>query len=187
MLVMAVTLITGNLKDCQTKELILLEHPIIVLLKNFDYYSTKTRVEFGGSCLKQGNVTFNHENAVNIYNAYEISKAANVSKYSSDDNYTTLQNALFWAVSLTKNADFDKYKYSGYGIGFDRRLSFSFPGGGVGQNAILFGVDMSSSTKIDNGKKDILVLGKGPTQGLEHEVMMFWWLLMNWKTLRYWM
>ena len=32
---------------------------------------------------------------------------------------------------------------------------------------------MSSSIKIDNGKKDILVLGKGPTQGLEHEVMMF--------------
>ena len=29
---------------------------------------------------------------------------------------------------------------------------------------------MSSSTKIDNRKKDILVLGKGPTQGLEHEL-----------------
>ena len=27
---------------------------------------------------------------------------------------------------------------------------------------------MSSSTKIDNRKKDILVLGKGPTQELEH-------------------
>ena len=26
---------------------------------------------------------------------------------------------------------------------------------------------MSSSTKIDNRKKHILVLGKGPTQGLE--------------------
>ena len=33
---------------------------------------------------------------------------------------------------------------------------------------IFFGVDMSSSTKIDNRKKDILILGKGPTQGLEH-------------------
>ena len=31
-----------------------------------------------------------------------------------------------------------------------------------------FGVDMSSSTKIDNRKKDILILGKGPKQGLEH-------------------
>ena len=27
---------------------------------------------------------------------------------------------------------------------------------------------MSFSTHIDNKKKDILVLGKGPTQGLEH-------------------
>ena len=27
---------------------------------------------------------------------------------------------------------------------------------------------MNSSTKIDNRKKDILILGKGPTQGLEH-------------------
>ena len=27
---------------------------------------------------------------------------------------------------------------------------------------------MSSSTKVDNRKKDILILGKGQTQGLEH-------------------
>ena len=27
---------------------------------------------------------------------------------------------------------------------------------------------MSSSVHIDNNKKDILVVGKGPTQGLEH-------------------
>ena len=80
----------------------------------------------------------------------------------------TLENCLFGAVSLTKNADIDKYKYSGYGIGFDRHGSFSFPGTGLGRNVIIFGVDMSSSTKIDNRKKDILILGKGPTQGLEH-------------------
>ena len=29
---------------------------------------------------------------------------------------------------------------------------------------------MSSSSKIDNRKKDILILGKGATQGLEHTV-----------------
>ena len=38
----------------------------------------------------------------------------------------------------------------------------------VGRNIIIFGVDMSSSTKIDNRKKYILILGKGPAQGLEH-------------------
>ena len=36
------------------------------------------------------------------------------------------------------------------------------------KNVIIFGVDMSSSSYIDNKKKDILILGKGPTQGLEH-------------------
>ena len=66
---------------------------------------------------------------------------------------------------MTKNTDVDKH--SGYGIGFDRRSSFSFPSSGFGQNVLIFGVDMSSSAHIDNKKKDILVLGKGPTQGLE--------------------
>ena len=54
---------------------------------------------------------------------------------------------------LTKNADIDKYGYSGYGIGFDRRGEFSFSGGGYGQNVIIFGVDMSSSIQIDNKKR----------------------------------
>ena len=53
---------------------------------------------------------------------------------------------------MTKNTDINKYKYSGYGIGFDRQGNFSFPGNGLGRNVIIFGVDMSSSTKIDNKK-----------------------------------
>ena len=40
--------------------------------------------------------------------------------------------------------------------------------GGFGSNVIIFGVDMSSSAHVDNKKKNILILGKGPTQGLEH-------------------
>ena len=127
------------------------------------YDGTKTIAEFNGSCLKQDKITYNHGKVVNIYLVYEI-----VGGYSSDDNYPTLQNALSGAIKLTKNADIDKYGYSGYGIGFDRRSSFSFPGGGFGQNAIVFGVDKSSPTKTDNGRKDILILEKGPTQGLEH-------------------
>ena len=99
---------------------------------------------------------------VNIYIVYELGAS------TSNDNAATLKNCLFCAVTLTKNADIDKYGYSGYGIGFDRISSFSFPGGGFGQNAIVFGVDKSSPTKTDNGRKDILILEKGPTQGLEH-------------------
>ena len=132
---------------------------------NLDYYGTKIRVEFNGSCLKQDSVTFSHKEVVNIYIVYEISKTFNI----SDD--PTLENCWFGAVSLTKNADIDKYKYSGYGIGFDRHGSFSSLGIGLDRNVIIFGVDMSSSTKIDNRKKDILILGKELTQGLSAEKM----------------
>ena len=75
---------------------------------NLDYYGTKTRVEFNGSCLKQDSVTFNRGKVVNIYIVCEISKSINIS------DYPTLENWLFGAVSLTKNADINNYKYSGY-------------------------------------------------------------------------
>ena len=45
---------------------------------------------------------------------------------------------------------------------------FSHASGGTGRNCIIFGVDVSSSTKIDNKKEDI---GKGRTQGLEHTLL----------------
>ena len=84
---------------------------------------------------------------VNIYIVYELRTS------SSNINDPTLKNCLFVAVTLTKNADIDKYRYSGYGIGFDRRSSFPFPGGGFGQNIIIFGADMNSSIHIDNKGK----------------------------------
>ena len=40
-------------------------------------------------------------------------------------NRFTLKNCLLGSVNLTKTADPDKYKYSGYGIGFDFRSEFS--------------------------------------------------------------
>ena len=35
------------------------------------------------------------------------------------------QNVLFFLLIFSKNADFDKYKYYGYGVGFDAPKSFS--------------------------------------------------------------
>ena len=37
----------------------------------------------------------------------------------------------------------------------------------MGKNVIIFRSDMSSPVQIDNKKKDISVLGQGPTQGLD--------------------
>ena len=129
------------------------------------YYPSKIRVKFTRSCLEQDKVTFNHGKVVNIYIVYELGVS------TSSDSDPTMKNCLFGAVTLTKNADIDKYTYSGYGIGFDRRSSFSFPGSGFSQNIIIFGVDMNSSSHVDNKGKDILIPGKGPTQGLgEHSL-----------------
>ena len=119
------------------------------------------KIKFTGSCFKQLSHILTHENIVNIHIVYELAAS------SSHDSNPTIKNCLFGAVTLTKNADIEKYKYSGYGIGFDRRSSFSFPSGGFSQNVLIFGADMSTSIHIDNKKKDILMLGRGPTQGLE--------------------
>ena len=53
-------------------------------------------------------------------------------------------------------------------IGFGRTGFFSHPSEGSGKNVMIFGVDMSSTTQTDNRRKDILILGKGPAQGLEY-------------------
>ena len=111
---------------------------------NLNYYGTETRVEFYGSCLKQDKGIFNHGKVVNIYFVYETVKVVNISKYS-----------------LTKNEDINKYKYCGYGTGFDGRSRFSHPSSGDGQNVTIFGVDVSSSTKIDNRKKIFWGEGEG--------------------------
>ena len=103
-----------------------------------------------------------HGGMVNVYIVYGITNNLNVS------SYPTLENCLFGAVKWTKSADIKKHGYSNHGIGFDRHGFFSHPSGGTGKNIRIFGADMSSSTKIDNRKKYILILCKGLTQRLEH-------------------
>ena len=98
---------------------------------DLDDYGTRTRVEFNGSCFKQDKVTFNNGKLVNIYIVFEISKSINIS------DYPTIEDCLFGAVSLAKNADIDKYKYCGYGIGFDRHGIFSSSGFVLGRNVII--------------------------------------------------
>ena len=98
---------------------------------------------------------------VNIYIVYALKSTLN---YNED---ITLENCLFGAVKLTKNAGNSKHKYFGYGIGFDGKRAFSHPSDGFGNDEIIFGVDMSSSEHVDNKEKDTLILGEGPTQGLD--------------------
>ena len=143
-----------------------------------NYYDTKMRVKFTGSCLKQSTASYTHRKVVNIYIVYELGAS------SSNVNDPTLKNCLFGAVTLTKKVDIDKYGYSVYGIGFDRRGSFSLPSGGFGQNVLIFGVDVSFHAHIDNKKKDILVWGIGPTQGSEHTLTAEKMLSINFTVIK---
>ena len=126
------------------------------------YATNKIRRGFDGGCLKQVQSIIPLKEIVNIYVVYKITNNFNIV------DYLIQENCLFGAVKLTKSDNIDKHGHSGYGIGFDRHGSFSFPGTGLSRNVIISRVDMASS-KIDK-KKDILILRKGPTQGLEHRL-----------------
>ena len=70
------------------------------------YDGTKIKVSFDRSCLKQDKFTFNHGKIVNIYIVYKIIRIANIN--GDRDSNLTVENCLFGAVTLTKNADIDK-------------------------------------------------------------------------------
>ena len=69
-------------------------------------------------------------------------------------------NCLFGFVKLTKNADLDKCKHTGYSIEFHCRSEFLFTDGRYGKNVITFGTDMRSSAHANNKGKDTLIQQK---------------------------
>ena len=73
------------------------------LTPELDYYGTKTRVKFNGSCLQQSNISYTHNTIVNPYIVYGFGAS------SSHNNDLTLKSCLSGAVTLTKNADIDEY------------------------------------------------------------------------------
>ena len=129
------------------------------------YYGDKVRWRFTGNVLTKRTATYSHQKVVYLFLVYEMTD------FHSISSYPTLPNAPFEAAKLTKNVDVDKYKYFGFWIGFDGHGSNLHQSEGDGKNVIIFAVDMSSSTNIDNKKKDILILGKGPTKSFgEHSL-----------------
>ena len=61
---------------------------------------------------------------VHLYNSYTLGPQ---SRNLNTD--FALGNCLFESVKLTKNPDLDKYRYNGYGIGFDSCSEFSLSDG----------------------------------------------------------
>ena len=128
---------------------------------NFVDHHVLPDINFNGHCLTKNNISI-PKKVINLYISYTL--GPQLRNLNTD---FTLGNCLFWSVKLTKNSDLDKYKYCGYGIGFVSRSKFSLPDGSMGRNVIIFGVYLNSSVHIHNEGKDILILGEGPTQGLD--------------------
>ena len=76
-------------------------HVITNSIHNLSFFGTKSRVEFNGSCLKLDKITYVNGKVLKIYIVYEESRKFN------NSNYPKLENCLFGAVILTRNADID--------------------------------------------------------------------------------
>ena len=111
----------------------------------------------------------NNGNVINIYCVYKLDRIA-----STRDTSFTIQDALFGAMQITKNAtDNSKNNYKGYGICFDERSQFGhtmMEGGHTHitneRNVLIFGADMSFSIHRTNRANNIYVMGDGFTQGI---------------------
>ena len=130
----------------------------------------RMHVHLSGNHFQQNKVIIpNNNNAINIYCVYKLDPIA-----SSRDTSFTIQNALFGAMQITKNAtDSDKNNYKGYGICFGERSQFGHTiteDGRThttnGRNVLIFGVDMSFSAHATNIANHIYLMGDGLTQGI---------------------
>ena len=136
---------------------------------------SRMHVYLSGNYFKQNipNIP-NNVNVINIYCVYEMRPIA-----SNRDTTFTIQNALFGAMQITKNADTSKYDYKGYGICFDERSQFGHTiteGGHAhttnGRNVLIFGAEMSFNVHKTNRENHIYVMGDGFTQGI-HDTTLY--------------
>ena len=106
---------------------------------------------------------------VNIYIVYKLDPLV-----STRDKSFTMQNALFGAMQVTKNAtDNKKNNYKGYGICFYERSEFghtrtegSRAHTTEARTVLIFGADMSSTVHATNRANHIYLMGTGLTQGI---------------------
>ena len=135
-------------------------------------------VYLSGNHFQQNNVlTSNHVINTDVINIYIFCKLDTIA--SSRDTTFTIQNALFGAMQITKNADNSKNNYKGYDLCFDERSEFghTITEGGFthttdDRNVLIFGADMSFSVHTTNRANNIYVMGTGLTQGI-HDTTLY--------------
>ena len=90
-------------------------------------------MNFNGHCLIKNYISI-PKKLINLYIFYTLCP-----QLEDPNTDFSLGNCLFGSAKLTENAYLDKYKYAGYGIGFDSRSEFLFTDGSYGKNIIIFG------------------------------------------------
>ena len=122
----------------------------------------RMHVYLSGSHFQQNKVIIpNNNNVINIYCAYQIEPIS-----SSRDDTFTVQNVLFGAMQINKNADTSKYKYKGYGICFDKGRMFSKGNINNGRNVLIIGVHENSLIHANNKANNIHIMGDLFVQGI---------------------
>ena len=122
----------------------------------------RLHVYLSGNHFQQNKVIIpNNNNVINIYCVYQIEPIS-----SSRDNTFTVQNALFGAMQITKNADTSKYKYKPYGICFDECGMFSKGNINNGRNVLIFGVHENSVIHSNKKANNIFIMGDAFVQGI---------------------
>ena len=150
-----------NIYDPSIKNVLHPVQNIKLLSPNIKNDSKGLHVFFnGGSYLHQDIIAIPN-NVINIYCVYELDPTD-----LSRNNEFTIQNALFGAIEITKNANTSKNKYKGYGICFGESEEFThIPKEGnfnhttPARNVIIFGADISFSKHANNKAKKYLRYG----------------------------
>ena len=140
------------------------------ILKNDE----RLNVYLKGNHFQQNNVLTSSNHVINtivikIYIVYKLDPLA-----STRDKSFNIQNALFGAMQITKNAtDNSNNNYKGYGICFDERSEFghTITEGGFthttdARKVLIFGADISFSVHATNRANHIYLMGTGLTQGI---------------------
>ena len=153
------------------------EMPILKNDKRFYVYLQGNHFQ-QNNVLTSNNDHVANKNIVNIYIVYKLDPLA-----STRNKSFTIQNALFGAMQITKNAtDNSKNNYKGYGICFDERSEFghTITEGGFAhttdaRNVLIFGADMSFSVHATNRANHIYLMGTGLTQGINDTTILRFW------------
>ena len=147
------------------------------------------RNELDKACFQHDSAYADHKDLINRTKSHKVlrDKAYDIASNPEYDSYQrglpsmvcrdttfTIQNALFGAMQITKNAtDSSKNNYKGYGICFDERSEFNhtitegdFAHTTDATNVLIFGADMSFSVHKTNKANHIYLMGTGLTQGI---------------------